>query len=363
MMKSLVGRFEMAVWGEAMPSRRLSSLLLSAALVSPFGCWQSARAADAAMIEAAKKEGSVVWYTAQIINQVATPLAQAFEARYGVKVSPIRADVNDVVLRITAEAKAGKPQADVFDGTAAAPPLKRAGYVLKWLPDGAKDLPDQYKDPEGYWVANNVYIIVPAFNTQLVPPGTQPKVWNDLLDPKYKGRIAISGLSSSSSGPGFVGNVLHDLGEEKGHEFLKRLATQDVKNIYSSARAVVDQVMAGEFAIGLQTFNHQSVISAKLGAPVDWIRWSPAVASLSVASVVKDSPHPNAAKLFLDFLISEEGQKIFADADYIPTNPKVPAKAADLKPEVGGFSAYYLPPETLDENIGKWGVIFKSYFK
>ena len=322
-----------------------------------------AQAASPELIAAAKKEGRVVWYTAQIINQLARPIADAFEKKYGGKAAPIRADVNDVVLRIVAESKAGKVQADVFDGTAAAPPLKRAGYVEKWLPDEAKNLPSQYVDPEGYWVANNVYIIVPVFNTQLVPRGTQPRVWNDLLDPKYKGRIAISGLSSSSSGPGFVGNVLHDLGQEKGMEFLKKLAAQNINNIYSSARTVVDQVMAGEFAIGLQAFNHQASISAGQGAPVDWIRWSPAVATLSVASVVKNSPHPNAGKLLLDFLVSEEGQKIFSDGDYIPTNPKVPAKAQELKPEVSGFSAYYLTPEDLDANVPKWGDIYKSLFK
>ena len=336
--------------------------ICAAILLSSFSAGASA-AADAALIDAAKKEGRVTWYTAQIINQLARPMADAFEAKYGIKVEPVRADVNDVVLRIATEGKAGKMQADVFDGTAAAPPLKRAGYVLKWLPDDAKDLSAQYVDPEGYWVANNVYVIVPVFNTQLVPPGTQPRVWNDLLDPKYKGRIAISGLSSSSSGPGFVGNVLHDMGDEKGMAYLKKLAGQDIKNIYSSARSVVDQVMAGEYAIGLQAFNHQAVISAGQGAPVDWIRWSPAVATLSVVSVVKGGPHPNAGKLFVDFLVSEEGQKIFSAGDYIPVNPKVPAKAKDLKPEVGGFSAYYLTPEDLDESIGKWGEIYKSLFK
>ncbi len=323
----------------------------------------AAAAADAALIEAAKKEGRVTWYTAQIVNQLVRPISDAFTRKYGIRIDAVRSDVTDTVLRITAESKAGKMQADVFDGTAPAPPLKRLGMVMKWQPDAARTLPKQFVDQEGYWVANNLYVLTPVFNTQLVRPGAEPREWNDLLDPKYKGRIAISGLVSSSSGPGFVGTVLMDMGEEKGMEFLRKLATQDITNIQSSARAMVDQVMAGEFALGLQGFNHQPVISAEQGAPVDWIKWSPSLAVLSVVAVTKDAPHPNAGKLLVDFLVSREGQQIFSDSNYIPVDPDVPAKAKDLKPEVGGFRAIYLTPEETDARMPRWAEIYKRLFK
>ncbi len=323
----------------------------------------SAQAADAALIEAAKKDGRVVWYTAQIINQVARPLADAFEAKYGIRVEAIRADVTDTILRITTEAKAGHVQADVFDGTSPTPALKRAGLVMQWLPEAAAALPAQFVDREGFWVANNIYVLTPVYNTQLVPRGSEPHDWNDLLDPKYKSKIAVSGLVSSSAGPGFAGVVLMDMGEEKGMDYLRRLSTQNITNIQSSARAMVDQVMAGEFALGLQGFNHQPVISAAQGAPVDWIKWSPALAVLSVASITKGAPHPNAAKLFLDFLISPDAQRIFADANYITVDPNVPTKAKDLKPEVGGFRAIYMTPEELDAVMPKWARIYNSIFK
>jgi ABC-type Fe3+ transport system substrate-binding protein len=323
----------------------------------------AAFAADAALIEAAKKEGRVVWYTAQILNQLARPIADAFEKKYGIKVDPVRADVTDTVLRISAEAKAGRMQVDVFDGTSSAPALKRAGLVMKWQPDAAAALPKQFVDQEGYWTANNMYVLAPVFNTQLVPRGTEPREWNDLLDPKYKGKIAISGLVSSSSGPGFAGTVLTDMGEEKGMAYLRKLATQNITNIQSSARAMVDQVMAGEFSLGLQGFNHQPVISAAQGAPVDWIKWSPSLAVLSVVALTKDAPRPNAGKLFIDFLVSEEGQRIFADASYITVDPRVPAKAKDLKPEIGGFRAIYMTPEELDAAMPKWAAVYSSLFK
>jgi ABC-type Fe3+ transport system substrate-binding protein len=322
-----------------------------------------ARAADAALIAAAKREGVANWYTAQVLNQIARPVADAFEKKYGVKVNPVRGDVSEIVLRITNEAKAGAMQADVFDGTAAAPALKRAGLVMKWQPDAAKTLPQQFVDREGYWIASHLFVILPAFNTELVARGTQPRVWDDLLDPKYRGKIAVSGQIGTSAGAGVVGAVLHDLGEEKGMAFLRRLSEQKVAIIQSSARTVADQVLAGEYAIGLGVFNHQAVISAKLGAPIDWIRWSPAVAVLSVASVTKDAPHPNAGKLLVDFLVSQEGQRMFAEADYIPMSPDVPAKAKDMKPAEGGFSALYMTPEEIDASIGKWSDTFKQIFK
>ncbi len=110
----------------------------------------SAVAADQNLIDAAKKEGSVTWYTTQIVDQFARPAAEAFEKKYGIHVDYVRADPIDIVLRVTTEAKAGHIQADVFDGTATTPGLEKAGLVLKWVPDSASRLPPQYVDRNGY---------------------------------------------------------------------------------------------------------------------------------------------------------------------------------------------------------------------
>jgi iron(III) transport system substrate-binding protein len=323
----------------------------------------SAIAADDTMIAAAKKEGQVVWYTTQIINQLAQPAADAFAKKYGVKVSPIRSDTSEIVLRITNEARAGRMQADIFDGTATVPALKRAGLVAQWQPEAAKTWPKHLVDAEGFWIATNIYVHTPIFNTQLLPRGKEPHVWDDLLNPALKDKIAISGLVSSSSGPGFVGTVFSGLGEERGLAFLKQLSGQKIHNVNSASRSVVDQAIAGEYALVLQAFNHHAVISAAQGAPVDWIKWSPAMSVLSIAALTKDAPHPNAAKLFAEFLTSAEGQRLFAAADYIPADPAVPAKVADLKPDAGGFQAITLTPEELDRSIGKWADIYKDIFR
>ncbi|MDB5642058.1 MAG: putative binding protein component of iron transporter precursor [Hyphomicrobiales bacterium] len=320
-------------------------------------------AADQAMIDAAKKEGQVVWYTTQIIDQFARPAAAAFEKRYGIKVSYVRANSNEVALRVMNEAKAGKMQADVFDGTGATAALKKEGVVAKWIPENAKRFPKEYVDAEGYWVATNLYVLTPGYNTELIKKGTEPKTFQDLLDPKYKGKIAWNSTSSTSAGPGFVGIVIETMGEEKGKAYLRELAKQQPSGLAVAARQVLDQVIAGEYAIALNIFNNHAVISAAKGAPVDWIPMDPALGVLSVISVTKDAPHPNAGRLFLEFLMSEDGQKIYRDAEYLPVDPNVPPKDLALRPDGVKFRAIYKTPEEVDREMPRWTEIFKSIFR
>ena len=336
------------------------SLLLAATLAA-FA--QPALALDQAMIDAAKKEGQVTWYTTQIIDQFARPAAQAFEKKYGIKVNYVRANSNEVALRILNEARAGKMQADVFDGTGATASLKSEKIPAKWIPENAKRLPANYIDPEGYWVATNLYVLTPGYNTELIKKGTQPKTFQDLLDPKYKGKIAWNSTASSSAGPGFVGVVLNSMGEEKGMAYLRELAKQNPSGLAVAARQVLDQVIAGEYAIALNIFNNHAVISAAKGAPVDWVPMNPALAVLSVISVTKDAPHPNAGRLLLEFLLSEDGQKIYRDADYLPVDPNVPPNDLSLRPDGEKFKAIYKTPEEVDKEMPRWAEIFKSLFR
>ena len=332
------------------------------ALVVALLAGHSAYAEDE-LVAAAKKEGQAIWYTTQIVNQVARPIADAFQKKYGIKVTPIRADAAEVVLRIVNEAKAGAVQADVFDGTSSAPALKKAGLVAQWQPEAAKSFPSQYYDKDGYWTATNLYIIAPTTNTQLVPRGTEPKRWEDLLDPKYSGQIAVSDGAATSGGAGLVGDVLHDMGEAKGIEYLHRLAQQKVAVLGGSARTVTDQVLQGEYAIGLMVSNNQPTSSARQGAPVDTLSWSSSIAAVNAAGLLRGARHPNAGKLLLEFLVSPEAQRIFADADYLPVNPAVPPNDPRLVPSTGGFKAFYLTPEEIDAKIGGWDTTFNTIFK
>jgi iron(III) transport system substrate-binding protein len=323
-----------------------------------------AQAADPGLIEAARKEGEVNWYSTQIISQLVRPVTAAFERKYpGIKVRGTRANATEVAIKIINETRAGRVQSDVFDGTQTVVPLKKEGFVLQWLPDSAKEYPPELKDPQGYWIANNLFILTPAFNTSLVSRGTEPKTYQDLLDPKWRGKLAWNGFPTASGMGGFVGTVLAEMGEEKGRAYLRELAKQHVANLPGSAREVLDQVIAGEYAVALQIFNHHAVISARKGAPVDWIKMEPATETLSVISVHKSAPHPNAAKLLVDFITSKEGQAVFRDADYITAHPEVPPLVPTLKPKEGGFRVRYFSPEQLEEYMPQWKKVSDEYFR
>ena len=340
----------------------MTTLARSAGLFAVLGFVAPVLAADQALIDAARREGVVNWYTVQIVDQLARPAAAAFEKKYGVKADFVRGEPNEIVLRITNESKAGQIRADVFDGTTTAPLLKKAGLAMKWQPDSAKRLPPQYLDREGYWTATNLYVLTAGYNTELVPRGQQPKSFKDLLDSRWKGKMAWSLNATSVAAPGVVGLALADMGPEQGRAYLRQLAGQSVTGLRVTARQVLDQVIAGEYQIGVGIMNSHAVISAGQGAPVDWIAMDPSLAVLSVVGVLKEPLHPNAARLFVEFLVSEEGQTIFRDANYLPVDPGVPPKTPGLTPESGKFRAIFLTPEEIDQRIGEWTGLLKEMF-
>jgi ABC-type Fe3+ transport system substrate-binding protein len=347
-----------------MPCPRWTTGILIVAAVAAAIASSRAYAIDAATIAAAKREGEVTWYSTQIINQLVRPVAAAFEKKYpGIRVRYIRANATEIAIKILNESHAGNPQSDIFDGTSTVVPLEREGYVLQWLPEPAKSYPALYRDPEGYWVASHIFINTPGYNTALIPKGGEPKTYQDLLDPKWRGKIVWDGLPSASGGTGFIATVLAEMGEEKGMEYLRAFAKQKVVNVAASAREVLDQVIAGEYPLALQIFNHHAVISAKKGAPVDWIKMEPATGTLSTVSIHKNAPHPNAAKLLFDFIISDEGQKVFRDADYLTADPAVPPREPSLTPEGGHFRTRFFSPEALEDNTAKWTQVFEQLFR
>jgi ABC-type Fe3+ transport system substrate-binding protein len=274
-----------------------------------------ARAADAALIEAAKKEGKVVWYTTLIVNQAIRPLKEAFEKAYpGIELQYTRADEAPTAAKILAEAQAGRVQADIFDGISNMVPLKRAGLVVPHGSPSAGKIPADLKDREGYWISILIYVFSPGINTTLVSN-------------------------------------------------LKALSAQRIVNIEASSRAILDQVIAGEYPMGLMMFNHHTVISAQKGAPSDWIKLEPVPVALDAVAILKDAPHGNAAKLLVDFLTSEDGQRVLQKADYLPAMPSVPAMKTGLRPEDGGFQATFLKPDEIHDRIPGWIKIVGELFR
>jgi iron(III) transport system substrate-binding protein len=322
-----------------------------------------ARAADAALIEAAKKEGKVVWYTTLLMNQLGGPLANAFEKKYGIKVEASRNDPGETMLRLMQENRADNMQADVFDGSLAPDALVREGAIMKFQASFVANWPKELYDPNGYWTAHRLTVVTPGVNTSLIPPGSEPKTWDDLLDPKWKNGIAWGINPGITGATGFIGLVLAERGEERGLAFLRQLARQNITGLKMSARAVLDQVIAGEYPMALGILNDNVVISRKVGAPVAWIPMTPALASVSVISVMAKAKHPNAGKLLAEFVVSDEGQAIARDHDYIPVHPDVAPSDPTLRPDGIRFRARTMSPTQVEEAVPRWKKVFDDIFR
>jgi ABC-type Fe3+ transport system substrate-binding protein len=342
---------------------RVITAAITLALACVLAVEESRAAADAALLAAAKKEGRVVWYTTLIINQAIRPLKNAFEQKYpGIELAYARADESPTAAKIIAEAKAQRVQADVFDGISNMVPLKRAGITTPYLPAEAERYPADLKDRDGYWIAVLLYVFAPGINTALASMDQAPKTYQDLLDPKWRGQMAWN-PSSIAGAIGFVGNSLLSMGETRGSEYLRALSRQRIVNVEASSRAILDQVIAGEFPIGLMMFNHHAVISAQKGAPTGWLKLEPVPVAFDAVGILKDAPHPNAARLLIEFLTCEDGQQVLRQVDYLPALPSVPAMKSGLRPEDGGFKATFLRPDDIYDRIPGWTRIVSELFR
>lgn len=319
---------------------------------------------DPTLVQAAQNEGKVVWYTGLIVNQIVRPLAEAFESKYpGIHVAYSRATSSDNDLKIMNEARARRPQADIFDGAAALVPLREAKLVATYRPAAAESYPPELKDPDGLRTAMNVYYFTAAYNTKLVAPADVPKTYEDLLDPKWKGRIAWTYDLSPGGPPGFIHNILTIMGPKKGMDYLHKFVAQEPVTIPAAQRVVLDKVIAGEYPLAVMTLNNHSPISAAQGAPVNWIKMQPLVEVPNLLSIVQSAPHPNAARLFVEFVLSKDGQQVLADNDYLPADPAVPAKLPDLQPRTGHFTTTVITPDDLRDGLPKWIALYHELFR
>jgi iron(III) transport system substrate-binding protein len=153
------------------------------------------------------------------------------------------------------------------------------------------------------------------------------------------------------------------MGEEQGTAYLRALAKQDIVPLPIAIRAVLDRVIAGEYAIGLEMNNTHAAISAAQGAPVKWAPLNPVSETLQVSGITKGAAHPNAAKLFIDFMVSKAGQNIFRDNDYLPMHPDIPAKIPELRPEQGGYKSVVYTPDNLEVDVPRWAKIYEDLFR
>jgi iron(III) transport system substrate-binding protein len=334
-------------------------LLLLLVCLLPF----AGHAQDAALIEAAKREGKVVWYTGLIVNQIVRPLCEAFQAKYGINATWSRHDENELAMVFNNEIRANRIQVDVMGSVAGITDEVPTSELAEYTPPSLADYPADYATPDGLWRASNLIVHTAAINPNLVSPAEAARTWQDLLDPKWQGKIAWTASPNLSGPPGFIGTVLTSMGDEAGMAYLHRLAAQHLVNIQATPRAVLDQVIAGEYPLALQIVNYHAELSAAQGAPTTWLRIEPAAANLNYLGIARRAPHPNAARLFMAYVMSEEGQMVFAKAGYIPANPRIPALYPETKPSDGHYRAVLLTPEMAHAHFQEWLRIYNDLFK
>ena len=315
------------------------------------------------LVEGAKKEGKLSFYTTLIIDQVIRPMKEAFEKEYPfIQMEYFRGNSDRLAQKLFAEYQAKRYAVDIVDGSSTTTMVRRAGFLQRFYSPHLAEYPAELKDAEGFWGVSNLYFHTIGYNTRMVKPNDVPKTYEDLLHPRWKGQMIWS-TGRGGGGPLFVGNVLQSMGENAGKAYLQKLRGQNIAKSTASSRQVLDMVIAGEQPIVLVIFNHHAYISKNAGAPSEWQPLEPVPARVSTIGLPKFAPHPHAAMLFMDFVLSKRGQKVMQQSNYLPSHPEMPALQADLKPGGGRFKrVHYMNPEQEFDRSNEWVEYFQKNF-
>jgi ABC-type Fe3+ transport system substrate-binding protein len=315
------------------------------------------------ILDGARKEGQVTIYSSMIVDQALLPLVEGFKAKYPfMKAQYVRDDPPQQLQKVMAEARSGHMIVDVLESTGLEVPTRNADINQPFWSPEIEAYDKLHTDPENFWAPTRTSYLGACYNTNLVKPADVPKSFQDFLDPKWKGKIAWSGTVIGAML--FITGVRNFMGEEKALAYLKKLADQDIAPIASANRVVVDRVMAGEYALCLDAFLHHPIISARKGAPVAPLPLDPVLTVVSSVMLPKAPPHPYSAMLFIDYLLSKEGQQRLQAADYFSARPDVPA-SADLDmiiPTKIGLRENFISPQKMNADLAKSRALYQELF-
>lgn len=256
------------------------------------------------VIEGAKKEGKVQIYG--VLNLTSSrPVFKAFEKKYPfLQVQQYKASSNRMVNRLLTEHRAKTYLVDVIQFNIVEQLLLlEAGIGAPYHSPERKHFPSAFKDKEGFWTAIYYFAYTIGYNPQMVPSSDVPRTWEDLLHSRWRDNIGLEDYAVN-----WYGNMLLALGDEKGRSFMTRLSKQNPR-IVDGPSLMAQLMAAGEFPIGVAR-SHRMEIFKQNGAPLEWVRnIDPMVQQSSVIGLANHAPHPNAAKLLIDFMLSEEAQE------------------------------------------------------
>jgi iron(III) transport system substrate-binding protein len=303
-------------------------------------------------------------YSSLIPNLGLRVIVEGFRGAYPfVDIQFWRGTEGNIAQKTLAELRAGPPLGDLLEGSELAPLFIKSGLLQKFSSPEAMKIPAEYRDATGLTAATRFSYYGTAYNTKLVPPGTQPKNFTDLLDPKWKSRLAWR-VGSDSGAHMFVANLMLTMGEGRCDSYLKALAAQNVVGFTGSAQALIDRVIAGEYWITLTTAQHLPIIAAGKGAPIAAQVLQPMPSTVASIMIPKGTKHPHAAMLFIDYMLSEAGQTLLARAQYFPVNERVqPLKELQpVSPRLAGLKENFIDDEVLYATHAKVAALLKKYF-
>ena len=309
----------------------------------------------AEIIEGAKREGKLLYYSDLTLPDC-TLMAKEFEKKYPfVKVEVLRSSGESLLTRALGEARAKSLKAGIFQASIVPVSImKQAGFLMNYVSPESKAWPAKFKDTEDFWNAFQIFPYVITYNTKLISRQEAPKTYFDLLAPKWKGKI---GLETEDTQWFF--HLIKVMGREKGIDYMKQLAKQDLM-FHTGHPLQIQLCISGELPIVVVGYyNHVEQEKSK-GAPIEWVRFEsfPTIASVNAVSIVANSPTPNAAKLFYNFLISREAAKILRE-----TLRRVPGNPDEQPHEIRTLNIHTAFPEEFLANykqvMKEWQEIFR----
>lgn len=276
------------------------------------------------LVEGAKREGSVVLYTSLAPTE-SRPLADAFRKKYGVKVELWRALSDKVVQRVITEGRAKRNAVDVVETNG--PEMEmiaREKLLSAFESPYLADLPPQAVPKHHLWMPDRLNFFVVGFNTAKVKRSEIPPSYEGFLDPKWKGRLGIEATDSE-----WMGALQHEWGEDKAMDFMRKLSAQE-PSLRKGHILTAQLVASGEVPVGLTLYQANVLSLRKKGAPVDFVPVQPVIARPQGIGVANEAPHPHAALLFADFVLSPEGQKLYESLGRVPASMKVQSELNDF---------------------------------
>ena len=280
------------------------------------------------LIAGAKKEGTLTLYTSIAASDVAL-MTTVFEKKYGVKVVVWRAANDKVLQRVMAEQGAHRYDVDsVQISSIELEALTREQALQEVHSPAFADLIPGAVPAHRKWAAHYLNVWVQAYNTNKVHKEDLPKTYADLLNPRWKGQLGIEGTNQE-----WFYTVVESMGEAAGLKFFRTLVATNGLSVHIGHSLLNNMVAAGEVPLALTDYNYMPEQTKQKGAPIDWFVIEPAIARANGIGVAAHAPHPYAATLFDEFILSEDFQRTMSKSGYVPTNRNVesPMKTIPIK--------------------------------